>query len=70
MVTNVQVDQNYEFPWTELAAMSDNIAWLIQDIDMLDGHRRNTTPPDEPEPTAADQDKDKDGEIRETKKML
>ena len=28
-------------PRTELAALSDNIAWLIQDIDKLDGHRRN-----------------------------
>ena len=41
MVTSIPVDQSYDFPWTELAAMSDNIAWLIQDIDKLDGHRRN-----------------------------
>ena len=32
---------SYEFLGTELAAMSDNTAWLIQDIDKLDGHRRN-----------------------------
>ena len=41
MVTSVPVDMSYEFPRTELAAMSDNIARLIQDIDKLDGHRRN-----------------------------
>ena len=41
MVTSVPVDMSYEFPRTELAAMSDNIAKLIQDIDKLDGHRRN-----------------------------
>ena len=41
MVTRVPVDMNYEFPHTELAAMSANIAKLIQDIDNLDGHRRN-----------------------------
>ena len=41
MVTSVPVDRNYEFPRTELAAMSDNIAKVIQDIDKLDGHRRN-----------------------------
>ena len=41
MVTCVPVDKTYEFPRSELAAMSDNIAWLIQDIDKLDGHRRN-----------------------------
>ena len=41
MVTNVPVDQNYELLRTELAAMSDNIAWLIQDFDKLDRHRRN-----------------------------
>ena len=35
------MDQSYDFPWTELAAMSDNIAWLIQDIDKLDGHWHN-----------------------------
>ena len=32
---------NYEFSCTELAAMSDNIAKLNQDINKLDGHRRN-----------------------------
>ena len=41
MVTSVPVDQSYYFPRTELAAMSNNIAWLIQDIDKLDGHRQN-----------------------------
>ena len=41
MVTSVPVDKSDNFPRTELAAMSDNIAWLIQDIDKLDGHRRN-----------------------------
>ena len=41
MVTSVPVDMNYEFPHTELAAMSDNIAKLIQDINKLDGHLRN-----------------------------
>ena len=41
MVTSIPVDMSYEFPRTELAAMSDNIAKLIQDIDKLDGHRRN-----------------------------
>ena len=40
LVTSVPVDQTYEFPQTELAAMSDKIAWLIQDIEKLDGHRR------------------------------
>ena len=40
MVTKVPVDQN-EFPRAELAAMSNNIAWLIQDIDKLDGYRHN-----------------------------
>ena len=41
MVTSVPVDMNYEFPHTKLAAMSANIAKLIQDIDKLDGHWRN-----------------------------
>ena len=41
MVTSVPVDMSYEFPHTELEAMSDNIDKLIQDIDKLDGHRRN-----------------------------
>ena len=31
----------YEFPRTELAAMSQTIAKLIQDIAKLDGHRQN-----------------------------
>ena len=41
MVTSVPVDMTYEFPRTELAAMSNNIAKLIQDLDKLDKHRRN-----------------------------
>ena len=41
VVTSVPVDMTYEFPLTELAAMSNTIAKLIQDIDKLDGHRRN-----------------------------
>ena len=41
MVTNIPVDQAYEFPRSELATMSDNIVWLIQDIDKLERHRRN-----------------------------
>ena len=41
MVTSVSVDASYEFPCTELTAMSSNIAQLIQDIDRLDIHQRN-----------------------------
>ena len=41
MVTSVPVDMSYEFPRTELAAMSDNIAKLIQDINKLDGYQQN-----------------------------
>ena len=41
MVTSVPVDASYDFPRTELAAMSNNIARLIEDIDRLDLHRRN-----------------------------
>ena len=41
MVTSVSVDMTYKFLSTELAAMSNNIAKLIQDIDKLDGHRQN-----------------------------
>ena len=41
MVTSVQVDASYDFPRTELAAMSINIARLIEDFDRLDLHRRN-----------------------------
>ena len=36
MVTSIPVDASYEFPRTELTAMSRNIAQLIQDIDRLD----------------------------------
>ena len=41
MVTCVPVDVSYDFPHTELAAMSSNIARLIKDIDRLDINRRN-----------------------------
>ena len=41
VVTSVSVDASYNFPQTELTAMSNNIAQLIQDIDRLDLHRRN-----------------------------
>ena len=41
MVTSVPVDATYDFPRTELAAMSSNIARLIEDIDRLDLHRRH-----------------------------
>ena len=41
MVTRVPVDDNYNFPRTELAAMTTNIAGLIDDIDRLDRYRRN-----------------------------
>ena len=37
MVTSVPVDGSYDFPRTELMAMSSN----MQDIDRLDLHRRN-----------------------------
>ena len=35
------VDENYDFPRSELAAMAKNIAKLIDDIDRLDINRRN-----------------------------
>ena len=41
MVTGIPVDASYEFPRTELTAMSSIIAQLMQDIDRLDIHRRN-----------------------------
>ena len=41
VVTRVPVDTSYNFPRTELAAMTTNIAGLIDDIDRLDKHRRN-----------------------------
>ena len=41
VVTRVPVDNSYNFPRTELAAMTKNIAGLIDDIDRLDKHRRN-----------------------------
>ena len=40
-MTRVPVDNDYNFPRTELAAMTKNIARLIDDIDRLDTHRRN-----------------------------
>ena len=41
VVTCVAVDENYDFPRSELAAMAKNIARLIDDIDRLDINRRN-----------------------------
>ena len=41
MVTCVPVDEDYNFPRSELAAMAKNIARLIDDIDRLDINRRN-----------------------------
>ena len=41
VVTSVPVDASYDFPHTELTAMSNNIAQLIEDIDRLDLHRHN-----------------------------
>ena len=41
MVTCVAVDENYDFPRSELAAMAKNISRLIVDIDRLDINRRN-----------------------------
>ena len=35
------VDEDYNFPRSELAAMAKNIARLIDDIDRLDINRRN-----------------------------
>ena len=35
------MDENYDFPRTELAAMAKNIARLIEDIDRLDINRQN-----------------------------
>ena len=40
-MTCVAVDENYDFPRSELAAMAKNIARLIDDIDRLDINRRN-----------------------------
>ena len=40
-MTRVPVDNSYNFPRTELAAMMKNIAGLIDDIDRLDKHQRN-----------------------------
>ena len=36
MVTCVAVDENYDFPRSELAAMAKNIARLLDDMDRLD----------------------------------
>ena len=41
MVTCVAVDESYDFPRTELAAMAKNIARLIKDIDRLDINRQS-----------------------------
>ena len=41
VVTCVAVDENYNFPRSELAAMAKNISRLIDDIDRLDINRRN-----------------------------
>ena len=41
VVTCVPVDEDYNFPRSELAAMAKNIARLIDDIDRLDINRRN-----------------------------
>ena len=41
VVTRVPVDEDYNFPRSELAAMAKNIARLIDDIDRLDINRRN-----------------------------
>ena len=35
------VDENYDFPRSEIAAMAKNISRLIEDIDRLDINRRN-----------------------------
>ena len=35
------MDENYDFPRSELAAMAKNISRLIDDIDRLDINRRN-----------------------------
>ena len=41
MVTKVPVDKNYNFPRTELEAMTYEIAGLIEDIDRMDTYRRH-----------------------------
>ena len=41
MVTKVPVDKSYNFPRTELEAMTYNIAGLIDDIDRMDNYRRH-----------------------------
>ena len=35
------MDENYDFPRSELAAMAKNISRLIEDIDRLDINRKN-----------------------------
>ena len=40
-MTCVAVDENYDFPRSELAAMAKNISRLIEDINRLDINRRN-----------------------------
>ena len=41
VVTCVAVNENYDSPRSELAAMAKNISRLIEDIDRLDINRRN-----------------------------
>ena len=41
VVTCVAVDENYNFPCSELVAMAKNISRLIEDIDRLDINRKN-----------------------------
>ena len=41
VVTTVPVDKNYNFPRTELEAMTYEIAGMIEDIGRMDDYRRN-----------------------------
>ena len=41
MVTSVPVDKDYNFPRTELEAMTYEMADMIRDIGRMDDHRRN-----------------------------
>ena len=41
VVTTVPVDKNYNFPKTELEAMTYEIAGMIEDIGRMDDYRRN-----------------------------
>ena len=40
-MTTVPVDKNYNFPRTELEAMTYEIAGMIEDIGRMDDYRRN-----------------------------